>query len=522
MAETKAPGSPYIDESVLPPDAPPGHEAHQKVKVSNPTSWTDDGRPKSQYIAFNVKKIPFQTTVNACGGSISAALRIGRACYVVLEQTTSKEEASKFRGQCYEKVMAYIKQQEGKNGDEAAKNKGEKAKSDKDVNKTKEAKEGKKAKKEAKQEKKEAKEEKKDEAKQRKKAEDKEDKKDRLKEKKKAEDKEDKQNGLKQKLKKEKEEEEMKEEKREDMKEEAKMEIKEEVKAEIQEKTDQDQVGVAEVKEEPLEADAHVENGATAKPPEKTASAKTRKVGSRAPEAFQSYDVASSGLSEEALRALPPDATEPEVFDAVYRQQWNPGAVGGTLSFDCDGTRFQVTNHAVGLNWYAAFRIARACYVKLKNGTSKDDTLAFRKKCYDDFRAAADIAPDQKTTRGVKRKNEGTETNGKERKAKKEKKKKKKKLKREIKEKKPAEKEGKEDKTNNVKKLSHEKRKASESSTSASASSSSSESESVESDDSPYPWPKQFACAKMLVRSGMRCICHFQINCPKGIRLDAS
>ena len=25
-------------------------------KVSNPTSWTDDGRPKSQYIAFNVKK----------------------------------------------------------------------------------------------------------------------------------------------------------------------------------------------------------------------------------------------------------------------------------------------------------------------------------------------------------------------------------------------------------------------------------------------------------------------------------
>lgn len=40
-------------------------------------------------------------------------------------------------------------------------------------------------------------------------------------------------------------------------------------------------------------------------------------------------DVASSGLSEEALRALPPDATEPEVFDAVYRQHWNPGAVGG-------------------------------------------------------------------------------------------------------------------------------------------------------------------------------------------------
>lgn len=44
-------------------------------------------------------RIPFQTTVNACGGSISAALRIGRACYVVLEQTMSKEAHNKVRQQ---------------------------------------------------------------------------------------------------------------------------------------------------------------------------------------------------------------------------------------------------------------------------------------------------------------------------------------------------------------------------------------------------------------------------------------
>ena len=32
------------------------------------------------------------------------------------------------------------------------------------------------------------------------------------------------------------------------------------------------------------------------------------------------------------MRALPPDATEPEVFDAVHRQKHNPGALGGVLA----------------------------------------------------------------------------------------------------------------------------------------------------------------------------------------------
>jgi len=36
-------------------------------------------------------RIPIQTTVNAAGGSASAALRIARALYVKLEEGTAKE-----------------------------------------------------------------------------------------------------------------------------------------------------------------------------------------------------------------------------------------------------------------------------------------------------------------------------------------------------------------------------------------------------------------------------------------------
>lgn len=49
---------------------------------------------------------------------------------------------------------------------------------------------------------------------------------------------------------------------------------------------------------------------------------------------------------------------------------WGLGA--GVCHFDLNGIRLQCTNHAVGGNWYATFRIARACYVKVRDGMSKD------------------------------------------------------------------------------------------------------------------------------------------------------
>ena len=44
----------------------------------------------SQLYPFAMR-IPIQTTVNAAGGSASAAMRIARALYVKLEEGTAKE-----------------------------------------------------------------------------------------------------------------------------------------------------------------------------------------------------------------------------------------------------------------------------------------------------------------------------------------------------------------------------------------------------------------------------------------------
>lgn len=50
----------------------------------------------------------------------------------------------------------------------------------------------------------------------------------------------------------------------------------------------------------------------------------------------------------------------------------------GVIVIDFDGTRMQVTSKPLGDNWYAAFRIARACYMKLRDGMSKAE---LRRKC---------------------------------------------------------------------------------------------------------------------------------------------
>ena len=50
----------------------------------------------------------------------------------------------------------------------------------------------------------------------------------------------------------------------------------------------------------------------------------------------------------------------------------------GVIVIDFEGTRMQVTSKPLGENWYAAFRIARACYMKLRDGMSKAE---LRRKC---------------------------------------------------------------------------------------------------------------------------------------------
>ncbi|CAL1164078.1 unnamed protein product, partial [Cladocopium goreaui] len=383
------------------------------------------GKPGSLYVPINVKGIPIQTTVNAAGGSASAALRIARALYVKLEEGTAKEVALAFRKECYEKVMASIKgKQEVPNGTNNNASKGGTAKDDKkkkeEVNKT--TKEGQDKSKEQKKEGKEKKDKK-------------------------------------------------------DSKEEKKQELKEEKQEKIEKKE--------EMKEEPKEEPEEDDNGpvATAKVTGPTGTPTLRgKVPNLAPESLQSYDPGSAGLSEAALAALPPDATEKEVFDKVKQRRVEQGVI----VIDFDGTRMQVTSKPLGENWYAAFRIARACYMKLRDGMSKEDTLAFRSKCYQQFTEAVGLPASK--PRGTKRKKT-------ERAEKSEKKKKK-------------DKKGKEDKKDKKDKKSKKKKKKKKKATtssisSASSSESDSESYSESEAESEYPWPKQHACAKMLVRSGL-------------------
>lgn len=80
-------------------DAPEGHEAHTRVK-SGPA-----GNPavvSFEYITAQ-GKVPFQTTVMACGGSVEEASRICRLCFLKFEEGFCKEEVLRYRNRLYEK-----------------------------------------------------------------------------------------------------------------------------------------------------------------------------------------------------------------------------------------------------------------------------------------------------------------------------------------------------------------------------------------------------------------------------------
>jgi len=87
--------------SWLPEDAPRGHRAHVDCKLKT----CGDG---SAFIYFQYRrggsKIPFQTTVFACGGSRLAAEIISRACYLKFEQGWQKADVLAFRKQCYARL----------------------------------------------------------------------------------------------------------------------------------------------------------------------------------------------------------------------------------------------------------------------------------------------------------------------------------------------------------------------------------------------------------------------------------
>jgi len=87
--------------SRLPEDAPRGHRAHAECKKRTPSD-------RSTQICFNYQRggsrIPFQTSVFACGGSCHAAEVIARACYLKFEQGWQKADVFVFRKQCYARL----------------------------------------------------------------------------------------------------------------------------------------------------------------------------------------------------------------------------------------------------------------------------------------------------------------------------------------------------------------------------------------------------------------------------------
>eukprot|EP00930_Biecheleria_cincta_P097913 TRINITY_DN89596_c0_g1_i1.p1 TRINITY_DN89596_c0_g1~~TRINITY_DN89596_c0_g1_i1.p1 ORF type:complete len:665 (-),score=122.28 TRINITY_DN89596_c0_g1_i1:177-2171(-) len=84
--------------AVLPPDAPQGHESYRKIVYRE-----GQGIAVFQY-AGSEGKINFQTTVAACG-SVYAALRIARACYLRFDNNETKPEILEFRAACYSRLQ---------------------------------------------------------------------------------------------------------------------------------------------------------------------------------------------------------------------------------------------------------------------------------------------------------------------------------------------------------------------------------------------------------------------------------
>jgi len=78
-------------------DAPKGHVAYSRVRANKACGTV---------IAFKFDtpqgKVNFQTTVKACGGSVTEALRICRLCYLKFEEGCKKEDVLRFRNQLYE------------------------------------------------------------------------------------------------------------------------------------------------------------------------------------------------------------------------------------------------------------------------------------------------------------------------------------------------------------------------------------------------------------------------------------
>jgi hypothetical protein len=123
---------------------------------------------------------------------------------------------------------------------------------------------------------------------------------------------------------------------------------------------------------------------------------------------FADFPPESSGLCTETLAALPLDAPGESAAFAKARMEhdkFGNRIVRVMFTASCKKTeQIQVTEKAAGDNLYAAFRIARACYVKLEAGLANDALDSLRPaEEQDGDRSKKDVS---KSTDQLKRKHE--------------------------------------------------------------------------------------------------------------------
>merc|ERR1712048_662412 len=118
----------------------------------------------------------------------------------------------------------------------------------------------------------------------------------------------------------------------------------------------------------------------------------TEDLGDQPPEYSESYLASDAGLSEDVLKALPPDPPPGHIAFRRCRlraDHYGGGVIPFAITQGGSTTRGQAAVKSCGGSVYAAFRIARALYVHAADdGCTKDELDQYRNQYYDQLKGA--------------------------------------------------------------------------------------------------------------------------------------
>mmetsp|Transcript_23553 Transcript_23553/g.42500 ORF Transcript_23553/g.42500 Transcript_23553/m.42500 type:complete len:697 (+) Transcript_23553:168-2258(+) len=110
-------------EAVLPEDAPPGHEAHGKVRFNANHQW-----PMASFVYKSAGRTPFQATLGNCH-TREYTERVARACYLMFEGGASQDEVKQRRAEIYKAIKEAKDGKDGRPVDTAKRQRPSRAKS---------------------------------------------------------------------------------------------------------------------------------------------------------------------------------------------------------------------------------------------------------------------------------------------------------------------------------------------------------------------------------------------------------